>query len=55
MKKCRICKIDLNEDYGVYENADDQKRYYCFIHWNQYYYSITKSENEKDKKIKKIK
>jgi hypothetical protein len=37
MKKCRICKIDLDEDYGVYENADDQKRYYCFTHWKKYY------------------
>ena len=37
MKKCRVCKKDLIEDYGVYENADYQKRYYCFTHWKKYY------------------
>ena len=37
MKKCRVCKIDLNEDYGVYENSDNQRRYYCFKHWKTYY------------------
>ena len=35
--KCRVCKKDLIEDYGVYENADYQKRYYCFTHWKKYY------------------
>jgi hypothetical protein len=41
MKKCRVCKKDLIEDYGVYENADYQKRYYCFTHWKKYYYPFT--------------
>ena len=39
MKKCRVCKIDLDEDYGVYENSDNQRRYYCFKHWKTYYLS----------------
>ena len=43
MKKCRICKIDLNEDYGVYENTDYQKRYYCFTHWKKYYGFISQT------------
>jgi len=37
MKYCRVCKIDLNEDYGVYENSDFQQRYYCFTCWKKYY------------------
>tara|TARA_R110002072_G_scaffold17765_2_gene67159 strand:+ start:326 stop:565 length:240 start_codon:yes stop_codon:yes gene_type:complete len=41
--KCRVCKIDLNEDYGVYENADYQKRYYCFKHWKTYYGFISQT------------
>jgi len=43
MKKCRVCKIDLDEDYGVYENADYQKRYYCFKHWKTYYGFISQT------------
>ena len=41
--KCRICKIDLNEDYGVYENSDNQRRYYCYTHWKIYYGFISQT------------
>ena len=43
MKKCRVCKIDLDEDYGVYENSDNQRRYYCFKHWKTYYGFISQT------------
>jgi hypothetical protein len=44
LRKCRVCKKDLIEDYGIYENAEGEKRYYCFTHWHQYYYPFTTAE-----------
>ena len=52
MIKCRVCKKDLVEDYGVYENADYQKRYYCFTHWKKYYGLI--SQTSRPKRLRKV-
>ena len=41
--KCRVCKKDLHEDYGVYENTDYQKRYYCYTHLKIYYGFISQT------------
>ena len=34
---------EQKEDYGVYENSDNQRRYYCFKHWKTYYGFISQT------------
>jgi len=44
--KCRVCKIDLISDYGVYRNSENQERYYCFTCWKKYYIWTKENKSE---------
>ena len=43
---CRVCKIKLYSDYGIYRNSDNEERYYCFTHWKQYYIWTKENKSE---------
>jgi hypothetical protein len=44
--KCRICKVELLTDYGIYRNMENEERFYCFTDWKRYYCYSKENKSE---------
>jgi len=44
--KCRVCKVNLWHEFGVYRNNDNEERYYCFTCWKRYYCYSKENKSE---------
>ena len=44
--ECRVCKVKLLTDYGIYRNMENEERFYCFECWKRYYYYTKENKSE---------